>query len=427
MKKQNGITLIALIITIIVLLILAGVSISLVVGQNGVLNKSQNAVSSTKLATAQEQATLAWGSCETDYLAYGRGQEKSTYFTISKLNENLSEGEVTEVSYGINAAGDSEFTYKVTERGTDTYYKMKVTAAGAVSVIGEPTTTAPTLTPSLGETKKTLASQIDASNYGDYVNYNKDLGLTLNLEGETTTPTTDWRIFYEDTAQDRVYLIAADFVPNTSSLLKISNAGMTAYGDYSLYWWENIPTKLSTNSRQDSVFGLSASSYTLKESNGNSICVSTLLDTNIWSDFVDTTVADYAIGGPTLEMFANSWNAKGYTTITPSSDNTSYGYKINGTNKLDVSTNTGCEDNLYFSHLYVEDGERVGTEACGGYWLAATSAQGVENMIVVDEMRSINASGWIYSDRYASVRPIIALKPGIEATKDANGVWQFGE
>lgn len=34
MKKQSGITLIALIITIIVLLILAGVSISLVVGEN---------------------------------------------------------------------------------------------------------------------------------------------------------------------------------------------------------------------------------------------------------------------------------------------------------------------------------------------------------------------------------------------------------
>ena len=34
MKKENGITLIALVITIIVLLILAGVSISLVVGNN---------------------------------------------------------------------------------------------------------------------------------------------------------------------------------------------------------------------------------------------------------------------------------------------------------------------------------------------------------------------------------------------------------
>lgn len=42
-KKQNGITLVALIITIIVMLILAGVSISLVLGNNGVITQAQNA------------------------------------------------------------------------------------------------------------------------------------------------------------------------------------------------------------------------------------------------------------------------------------------------------------------------------------------------------------------------------------------------
>ena len=39
MKKQKGITLVALVITIIVLLILAGVSISLALGNNGVLTR----------------------------------------------------------------------------------------------------------------------------------------------------------------------------------------------------------------------------------------------------------------------------------------------------------------------------------------------------------------------------------------------------
>ena len=43
LKKNNGITLIALVITILVLLILAGVSVRMVVGNNGVINKSQNA------------------------------------------------------------------------------------------------------------------------------------------------------------------------------------------------------------------------------------------------------------------------------------------------------------------------------------------------------------------------------------------------
>ena len=48
MKKQNGITLIALVITIIVLLILAGVTISLVIGDNGILTQATLAVKENK-------------------------------------------------------------------------------------------------------------------------------------------------------------------------------------------------------------------------------------------------------------------------------------------------------------------------------------------------------------------------------------------
>ena len=51
MKKQKGITLIALVITIIVLLILAGVSIASLTGENGILKKAQL----TKEITEQKQ------------------------------------------------------------------------------------------------------------------------------------------------------------------------------------------------------------------------------------------------------------------------------------------------------------------------------------------------------------------------------------
>ena len=53
-KSSRGITLIALIITIIVLLILAGVSISMVVGENGILNRAQEASEKTKFASEKE-------------------------------------------------------------------------------------------------------------------------------------------------------------------------------------------------------------------------------------------------------------------------------------------------------------------------------------------------------------------------------------
>ena len=46
LKSSSGVTLVALVITIIVLLILAGVTIALVVGDNGVLNQAVNAACS---------------------------------------------------------------------------------------------------------------------------------------------------------------------------------------------------------------------------------------------------------------------------------------------------------------------------------------------------------------------------------------------
>ena len=45
--NNNGITLIALVVTIIVLLILAGVSISMLTGKNGILNRAVEAKEKT--------------------------------------------------------------------------------------------------------------------------------------------------------------------------------------------------------------------------------------------------------------------------------------------------------------------------------------------------------------------------------------------
>ncbi len=48
-RRKSAITLIALIVTIIVLLILAGVTISMVTGNNGVLTKATNAAEKTNI------------------------------------------------------------------------------------------------------------------------------------------------------------------------------------------------------------------------------------------------------------------------------------------------------------------------------------------------------------------------------------------
>ena len=59
LKERKGITLIALVITIIVLLILAGVSIAMLTGQNGILTQAQSAKTTTEDKSTEEKIKLA--------------------------------------------------------------------------------------------------------------------------------------------------------------------------------------------------------------------------------------------------------------------------------------------------------------------------------------------------------------------------------
>ena len=54
MRKTKGITLIALVITIIILLILAGVTIASLSGENGILKNATQAKLNTEIATEKE-------------------------------------------------------------------------------------------------------------------------------------------------------------------------------------------------------------------------------------------------------------------------------------------------------------------------------------------------------------------------------------
>ena len=127
-----------------------------------------------------------------------------------KLNERLENGEVITVKHRINDEGDAQIIYKSTDYKGDVYHTINITSDGNISTPENPTSVEP---------KASFAKTINASNYGDYVEYSKDLELALNLQGDDTTPKTDWRIFYKDEDLDRVYLIAADYVPNNSNLL----------------------------------------------------------------------------------------------------------------------------------------------------------------------------------------------------------------
>ena len=128
-KNMKGITLVSLVITIIVMLILAGVSISMATGNNGVLTRGQQGALNTKLAAVQEDLNSAILSLETDYrsesvLESAMEAKKDQYFTVATkgtlpatkdyinnhkgLNDYLNRSKVIVGSAVKNAAADMQ-------------------------------------------------------------------------------------------------------------------------------------------------------------------------------------------------------------------------------------------------------------------------------------------------------------------------------
>ena len=71
MNKQKGITLIALVITIIILLILAGISIATLSGDNGLFNRARQAKNNTIDAQERENEALNSYNNAIDNALYG--------------------------------------------------------------------------------------------------------------------------------------------------------------------------------------------------------------------------------------------------------------------------------------------------------------------------------------------------------------------
>ena len=86
MKGNKGITLIALVITIIVLLILAGVSIAMLSGDNSILGRAKSTVVENELAEARDQVGLAWNAAYSDYLEAFYADNK----TVKKFSDYLT-------------------------------------------------------------------------------------------------------------------------------------------------------------------------------------------------------------------------------------------------------------------------------------------------------------------------------------------------
>ena len=100
--KEKGITLIALVITIVVLIILAGVAINLTLSQNGIFNKATQARDDYQQAATNEQVAL---NEVTQYIEETTGNGGSEAPTISL--SNLKAGDYIKYDTGVTNVGEN--------------------------------------------------------------------------------------------------------------------------------------------------------------------------------------------------------------------------------------------------------------------------------------------------------------------------------
>ena len=87
-KRQNGVTLIALVITIIMLFMLAEVSIALLTGKNGLITQAEQAKSNTSIASAREKIQVEAAGSFTEEKTFDKEIFKENLKNNLKIKEN---------------------------------------------------------------------------------------------------------------------------------------------------------------------------------------------------------------------------------------------------------------------------------------------------------------------------------------------------
>ncbi len=519
-KANKGITLIALVITIIILIILAGVAVNLSLGENGIFNRAKTAREQYKMAEVKEKIELAIVDIQSEKM--GKGEQctidtiiselpgKVDGLTISKDGENAkgkyndcdftidpnlkltiegytpSTGGGTSGGAGGSTGGDtggsstptnilvdsitlnkttltldeaSSETLTVTISPTNATNKevtwstskssvATVDTTGKITAVAEGTATI-TATAKDGSGKSASCTvTVESTIKAEYVNYPID----LNGDGDTTN---DWMLFYKADGNAEgeesggayaenvgdYYIIAADYLKNTDSRLKLSQMGTVhANGAYCISWYyeKDLPTTVQKSGTETLIVGGRTNTSTtinklfmqnkfgaLNSDNPNSRAVSALINTSNWAGYVNTSYADYAIGAPTLEMWVASWNVAYEDKLKLYTNKNSYGYYV-GTNSNSITTTYQSISSVregYKNKLYFPYQESIDGTSCYGTWVASPSAKDKETRLSVYSLGMIFDEDLYRSDLCA--RPVVHLKSGKTLTKNASGIWEI--
>ena len=362
-KNAKGITLIALVITIIVLLILAGVTIATLTGDNGILNQAGKAKDKTTEAESIERVQVEVAG------SYGLDG------TIDKdqLNKNL--GNIAGLKIGESNFGGENIVKELPVTVTLNGYDIGIDANGGVEKIPE------------------IIAKIRANPQAYY-------GKKVTNYKASDSDTNTYKIFYVDKdnyfkdGYNTIYL-KADFSSGSVSCSTSYDASQTLIKKMNPLW----ATK-----------GNTVAAKTTTISNQNEQAAAWLCDPSKWTAYCDTDKANYAIGGPSVEMYVKSYNqthgddALGCQYQTH--DAPGYGYKVKGTIQNSgwyTNSNTLDYSMTYKSMYCGQKGNKTGY-----WWLASPSAYSSNVVCSVYGDNAYLSGDYYYGSN--GVSPLVSLK-----------------
>ena len=262
--------------------------------------------------------------------------------------------------------------------------------------------------------EKTGAEKVAESPIEDY--YGKEVNYTA------PNGVNKWKIFYSDGSN--VYLISSEYVnpvvqspaqPQLPSKNNVSLDQENATNYPKAARFNNILSQYRTGSAgiTDEKMKAFNSDYFEKEytsTNNNMKAVAYMLDKEIWSALYANSSAEYAVGGPSIEMLMKSY------CITHSDKKDLYKTKASSAIGYKVSNNGGTSYATSISGmlstsdtLYVLPS--AATSGANAMWLASPSAYNFNNVVNVAYNGSVGNS--TYNGAGIGLRPLVCLNSNI--------------
>ena len=214
-----------------------------------------------------------------------------------------------------------------------------------------------------------------------------------------------WRIFYADNSN--IYLIADDYIsydkaPNGKNGTPVTKGN----NDYQISF-NNVINDYSEGAKyiKENSKGIKWLNQYLEKyeenTNENIKATAYMMDTNIWSTYSGED-AEYAIGGPTLEMYCESYKDTHQSKYLECGNINSNGYQIRWYGgSWDYGQNGVAND---YNEIYI----KPNTSKAAAMWIASPSDYNNTNLMGGYYSNSIES--YYYNGKGYGFRPIVCLK-----------------